>query len=301
MESLGVAGDRDPGKLSGWALSSAYAATFKTFLDGGGEAALARAYEIGRRAIDDGLGVLDIAGIHEAVLETTLRRARSPAACVRLAKAAEGFFAETLAPYEMAQRGYRQANSDLRELNRTLEKRVEARTRQLREKDRAVRQAYVDVFSAVTGGKLIILTADELAASLGRAVTESYEANDFKAVADARAALDKTLDRDFPGLTDIGGLVLAADEAISNAVKHAGGGHYRVFKDGASVQILIGDSGPGIDFSILPKATLTAGFSTQRTLGVGFTVMLDFCDRVLLATSNAGTSVVLEMKQEKGG
>ncbi|MDP1807936.1 MAG: phosphatase RsbU N-terminal domain-containing protein [Actinomycetota bacterium] len=296
MESFRVAGDQDPGKLSEWGLSGAYAAAFKAFVDGGGEAALEQAYEIGRRAIDSGLGVLDMATIHEAVLETSLRRARSPEACARLIKAAEDFFAETLAPYEMAQRGYRQANSELRELNRTLEKRVEARTRQLREKDRAVRQAYVDVFSAVTGGKLIILTADELVTSLGRPATESCEVNDFKAVVEARARLSKVLDRDFPGLTDIGGLVLAADEALVNAVKHAGGGNYRVFKDGRNAQVLISDSGPGIDFSILPKATLMAGFSTKRTLGMGFSVMLDFCGRVLLATGAGGTSVVLEMK-----
>ena len=301
MDAHAVGRGKEPEQLSLRALSGEYIGAFRSFLDGGGEAALERAYEIGRLAIDSGLGVLDIAGIHEALLATTLRRARSPAACARLAKSVEYFFAETLAPFEMAQRGYRQANSELRELNRTLEKRVEARTRQLREKDRAVRQAYVDVFSAVTGGKLIILTPEELASSLGRPVTEPCVVDSFKDIAAARGAVEEALERDFPGLGNKSGLILAADEAITNAIKHAGGGQYRIYKDGKNTQVLVADSGHGIDFSILPKATLTAGFSTKRTLGVGFSVMLDFCDRVLLSTGAGGTSVVLEMKQEKGG
>ena len=53
-------------------------------------------------------------------------------------------------------------------------------------------------------------------------------------------------------------------------------------------------AGPGIDFRTLPKATLVAGFSTAATLGMGFTIMLQLCDRVLISTHPGRTVVVLE-------
>lgn len=282
-------------KNSETSLSNRYAKALRNYMNGGGENELAEAYELGRRAIDDGMGVLDIAGVHEAALESFLPSAQSPEGCAQIAKAVEDFFAESLAPFEMAQRGYRQANAELRELNRTLESRVEERTRQLREKDRAIRKAYVDVFSAVTGGKMIILTDEELAAALAEPVCEFHVTTDFRSMSKTRRDLEEILERSFPDLRNREGLVMAANEAVTNAVKHGGNSRWRVFKAFYGVQVLIEDSGPGIDFSILPKATLMAGFSTKRTLGVGFTMMLEFCDRVLLSTDKNGTSIVLEM------
>jgi anti-sigma regulatory factor (Ser/Thr protein kinase) len=58
---------------------------------------------------------------------------------------------------------------------------------------------------------------------------------------------------------------------------------------------MISDKGPGIDFSILPKATLLSGFSTKQSLGMGFSFMLEFCDRVLLSTQPGNTIIVLEI------
>ena len=51
---------------------------------------------------------------------------------------------------------------------------------------------------------------------------------------------------------------------------------------------------PGIDFRTLPRATLQRGFSTASSLGMGFTIMLQVCERVLLSTHPGRTTVVLE-------
>jgi len=59
--------------------------------------------------------------------------------------------------------------------------------------------------------------------------------------------------------------------------------------------VAVTDRGPGIDFRTLPKATLTPGFSTAASLGMGFTIMLHLCERVLLSTQPGHTSVVLEL------
>jgi len=67
------------------------------------------------------------------------------------------------------------------------------------------------------------------------------------------------------------------------------------------LQVLIRDDGPGIDFRTLPKATLVRGFSTASSLGMGFTIMLQSCERVLLATRPGRTSIVLEFASREAG
>jgi anti-sigma regulatory factor (Ser/Thr protein kinase) len=83
-------------------------------------------------------------------------------------------------------------------------------------------------------------------------------------------------------------------EALVNALRHAGGGTYQLFAADDKLQVLIRDEGPGIDFRTLPRATLQRGFSTASSLGMGFTIMLQVCERVLLSTHPGRTSLVLE-------
>lgn len=94
-------------------------------------------------------------------------------------------------------------------------------------------------------------------------------------------------------------MVIASNEATTNVVKHANNGKFQVFKSESTIQVLIRDNGPGINFSILPKATLLSGFSTQQSLGMGFSFMLELCDRVLLSTQPGNTTVVLEITTSK--
>jgi PAS domain S-box-containing protein len=98
------------------ALAQDYAAALRAYVSGGGEAALTRAYELGRAAAGAGLGILDLAMMHgDAVQELPPRGAgdRAP-----LAMAAQ-FLAETLSPFEMTLRSY-QANARLLGLSETL-------------------------------------------------------------------------------------------------------------------------------------------------------------------------------------
>ncbi|MCL5773062.1 MAG: PAS domain S-box protein [Firmicutes bacterium] len=162
----------------------------------------------------------------------------------------------------------------------------------LRDTDLAIRKAYVDVIGTVTGGRLIIATHEEVIASLGEPVTDTCRII-LEDIAPARVKLREIIRHQFPGL-DIEDIIIAAGEAITNAIKHAGGGEYRVYKTGNAAQILISDYGPGIDFETLPKATLVAGFSTKPSLGLGFTMMLELTDRILLSTRPGNTIIVLE-------
>jgi len=167
--------------------------------------------------------------------------------------------------------------------------------RTLHEQEEKIRMAYVDVLGAVTGGKLILLTEEALKRELGAPLDDATAFSSAAEIADARGRMTAIVDRVYPGEVPDDRLLTSACEAMENAFKHAGGGTYQVFSRGQTVQVAVTDEGPGIDFRTLPKATLMPGFSTTSTLGMGFTMMLQLSDRLLLATRPGLTQVVLEV------
>jgi anti-sigma regulatory factor (Ser/Thr protein kinase) len=88
--------------------------------------------------------------------------------------------------------------------------------------------------------------------------------------------------------------VLAAGEAMTNALRAGSEAHVRLLTKDGLPQVEVCDDGPGIDFANIPKSTLVPGYSSGTSLGMGFTIMLAECHRVLLATGSSGTRVVLE-------
>jgi signal transduction histidine kinase len=101
-------------------LTDDYARALEQYLAEPGEPALARAHEIGRRVLTEGRGVLEMAAMHSRSIAGALRP-RGDAERARTVEAAGEFFAEALAPFEMAHRGFWEANAVLRRLNDVLE------------------------------------------------------------------------------------------------------------------------------------------------------------------------------------
>ena len=98
-------------------LARDYSSALQEYVSGGGEAALTRAYELGRRAASAGLGLLELAVVHhEALLVLPPKGAGDRPAVAMAAQ----FFAESLSPFEMTLRSY-QANARLLGLSETLE------------------------------------------------------------------------------------------------------------------------------------------------------------------------------------
>ena len=89
-------------------LSARYASTLKEFLIEGGEASLRQAYDLGRKALIAGLGVLDMAELHHRALKLALVAAL-PAEMEPRMKKATVFFEESLSPFEITHQGYRDA------------------------------------------------------------------------------------------------------------------------------------------------------------------------------------------------
>jgi two-component system cell cycle sensor histidine kinase/response regulator CckA len=102
-------------------LEKQYALALQNYLAGGGEMALERAYELGREAIADKLGILDMAIVHQRALVRVLPRTLTPQESSETIKKAAQFFAESLAPFEMTFRGFQESITELNNLNKTLE------------------------------------------------------------------------------------------------------------------------------------------------------------------------------------
>jgi PAS domain S-box-containing protein len=97
-------------------LATEYASTLRTYVVGAGETALMRAYELGRKAAGDGVGLLELATIHhDALLELPAAIPGDPSAVALAAQ----FFAEVLSTFEINLRAY-QANARLLGLSEAL-------------------------------------------------------------------------------------------------------------------------------------------------------------------------------------
>ena len=86
-------------------LTRDYRAALLRFLPAGAEDARTTGYAIGRRAVEDGIGLLDLAQVHHAVLVEVLEQSR-PDECVAVASAASEFFLEVLATFDMTHRAH---------------------------------------------------------------------------------------------------------------------------------------------------------------------------------------------------
>lgn len=167
----------------------------------------------------------------------------------------------------------------------------------LRKKDDEIRQAYTDVIAAVTGGKLVLMTDEEIRQEMGPPLTDEIPVSCAAELRGARDTLSCAMQDEFQLLADVllGHAMVPFSEALTNAVKHGGGGSFQLRSMKGAAQICVRDNGPGIDFTNIPQATLTPGFSTAGTLGLGFTIMLNESARVLLSTRPGETIVVMEM------
>ncbi len=167
---------------------------------------------------------------------------------------------------------------------------------ELKRKDEQIRQAYTEVIAAVTGGKLVLMTGQEIRLALGQPVTGELVISSANELAGARSIISQAVSSGgWAGEEGLPRLITCFSEGITNALKHSGSGMCRLCRTETALQFCVRDSGPGINFNNLPSATLTPGFSTVGTLGMGFTIMLNQSDRVLLATGPGETYLVMEM------
>src|SRR4029453_5911692 len=94
-------------------LEDRYRAALEDYLSHPDEAQLERAYGLGREALADGRGVLDMVTTHSQALAAVMADGDRG----RFMDAPERFFVEALSPFEIAHRSFRDANAVLPRLN----------------------------------------------------------------------------------------------------------------------------------------------------------------------------------------
>jgi signal transduction histidine kinase len=101
-----------------------YAEALRRNLTHVGQSDRGEAYVFGRTALNERRGLIDLVLLHHAALDAALPAGDGGAASGRraLLDAAGEFLAESLSPYEMAHRGFLEANAALVGLNGTLER-----------------------------------------------------------------------------------------------------------------------------------------------------------------------------------
>src|SRR5258707_1243653 len=105
-------------------LEAQFGATLTAYVAHAEEALLGRAYELGRTAMSEGLSIPDLVAIDAKAVHAILADGRGPESAVAVIGIAAEFLAESLSPYEMTHRGYREAMVASRHLNETLETEV---------------------------------------------------------------------------------------------------------------------------------------------------------------------------------
>ena len=98
-----------------------YAANLQEYLEVGGEFPLKRAYELAREAMAGGVGVLEVAALHHEAMALVMRGTVRTEAELHREAAAETVFVESLTPFEMTHRAFKDSNTALRRLNDRLE------------------------------------------------------------------------------------------------------------------------------------------------------------------------------------
>ncbi len=101
-----------------------YRTSLREYMAGGGEPALGRAYELGRRALTEQKSLVEMASLHHQAVLSLVRGTESEKHREGLLRSSGEFFAECLSPYEMAHRGFQDAVKALRQLNETLEEEI---------------------------------------------------------------------------------------------------------------------------------------------------------------------------------
>jgi anti-sigma regulatory factor (Ser/Thr protein kinase) len=161
-------------------------------------------------------------------------------------------------------------------------------------------QVYREVIFAATHGKFQLICRDEIGPFQQGALLCEAPIEERADIPKARELAKMCLAGQGIGQADLMGQLLAISEAITNVLKHADKGKMTIVDANSSIHVLVEDSGPGFPLKLLPKATLMSGYSTKKSLGQGFTLMLKMTDQVLLSTCSTGSTLVLIFNGKKG-
>jgi anti-sigma regulatory factor (Ser/Thr protein kinase) len=162
-------------------------------------------------------------------------------------------------------------------------------------------KVYRDVIFAATQEKFLLITEEEVNQYKEGIVLCEGRIKERSDIPACRNLAKERLESEGFSHSTIMSWLLVLSEAITNAIKHAEEGKMTIIKDEQNheIRFIIEDKGPGFDLDDLPKKTLLAGYSTKKSLGQGFTLMMKMAKRVLLFTSSKGSTIILNFDISK--
>ena len=101
-----------------------YLLLLREYVEGGGEAALGHAYELGRRALVERKSLVEMASLHHQTVEELVKDVGDGKRRQNLLRMSSDFLSECLSPYELAHQAFHDSVKALRQLNETLEEEI---------------------------------------------------------------------------------------------------------------------------------------------------------------------------------
>lgn len=299
----------------------AYLTALRRYVDAPDEGALHAAYQLGRAALAEGSGLLDLSRRHHAALEAVLLEASAREVRGATLAAAAAFFTECISPFEMAYRGYHDAVIALRHFNDVLEQEAKRIAHSLHAE---AGQMLVAVYLALqeihreatppvrTRVSDAIALLDEIEAQLRRLSHElrpvilddlgvvpalRYLADGLSRRAGIGISVDGPADR-WPRPVE-SALYRIAQEALTNVSRHARATHVwiRFRRTAHAIQCSIRDDGIGFDVGAV------AGLGGERGFGlIGIRERVSVLGGTLHIASGAhqGTELIITIPSEGG-
>jgi anti-sigma regulatory factor (Ser/Thr protein kinase) len=160
-------------------------------------------------------------------------------------------------------------------------------------------EIYRDVIYAVSKKKVRLILPNEIEQYKKNPILFEYDIKERAHIPECRNKVKSILESmNFPTPT-ITSWLLAISEAITNSIKHAERGKLILLYNNEDEEVIaiVEDKGPGINLKDLPNAIFVEGYSTKKSLGQGFTIMLKIASKIILSTSSFGTTLMLVLKQ----
>lgn len=156
------------------------------------------------------------------------------------------------------------------------------------------RAFYRSTILAATDGKLIVTEPMAIEGIAGPAIA-TWKLREPEDIGVLRAAIKDVVESEGMDPDRASRFIICAGEAMTNAVKHAGGGTVSLHRGGNGFILVVTDKGPGIEATAIPEVALRRSYSTAESLGIGYKVIISFADKVYLATGPEGTVVAIQM------
>jgi signal transduction histidine kinase len=283
-----------------------YACQLREYTEGSGEAALGKAYELGRRGLTERKSLMEIASLHHEALQGLVKGEQDDKRREELLRASSDFLAECLSPYEMAQRGFQDAVKALRQLNETLEEEIKriaysvhdeagqilvAVHLALAEVARELPKPQKEQVGQIEGllnqvEKHLRRYSHELRPTilddLGWLPAIRFLAEGVSKRADLPIHIDATFSERLPGANETA-LYRIVQEALTNAVKHAKPSNIwvRAWKEDSALCCSIRDDGAGFDSRLLQVPSARKGLGLiamqERMSAIGGTLRVESC------------------------